>query len=298
MASPAPTPYQPGAYDTDSAGSFFGTPIVELLHDYYHAGSDDYDTNTDYAISVAGFIASIVIIGVLSLLCVWCFNLCACCKCCREGCCSPCFGVFGHNKMRGKGTVIVLFLITAVVAMTSYAGRNEFNDAIYQTGDELRYLGDTFDALEATSADMVTQAGATSTATDASACNDATTATALEGAADGLVGATDAVYGLLEGLGGELRKVADQIEADFPSRVDTGMAFITVMIWVNVLLGICAICTDKCKCDDCLVILIGTLTLVTLIIVVALEVALAVTLSDFCYKGPENAILESVGGGE
>ena len=63
MASPAPTPYKPAPYDTGSAGEFAGDPVIEVLHSYYHAGSDDYGTDGDYAMSIGGFFASVVILG-------------------------------------------------------------------------------------------------------------------------------------------------------------------------------------------------------------------------------------------
>ena len=55
-------------------------------------------------------------------------------------------------------------------------------------------------------------------------------------------------------------------------------------------MGVVAILTEHCKCDDILVTCIGSLTLLLLIILVGFELTLAVSMSDFCYKSPEESI--------
>jgi len=193
--------------------------------------------------------------------------------------------------MRGKVTVIILFLIAAIVSTTSYAGRNEFNAAIFEAGEEMRELGGTFEDLETSAGDLVTQADTVSDATEASSCNDESTTTSLKDASTSFSSASSAISSLLNGLSAELYSAADRMEEEIPPYIDLGLALITVLVWVNVVLGVIAILTDHCKCDDMIVILIGSLTLLLLIFLVGFELTLTVTMADFCYKTPEESIL-------
>jgi len=48
--------------------------------------------------------------------------------------------------------------------------------------------------------------------------------------------------------------------------------------------------TKGCRCDDCCVILIGSISLIVLMVLVSVEMTFAVAISDFCFKGPETSI--------
>ena len=218
-----------------------------------------------------------------------CVNLCACCKCCRKKL-PCCFAIFQNHQLRGKLTVIFLFVVAAAIATAAFQGRNEFNSAIYDSADELRALGDSFDNLYADAEAMETQSAAIVTSTAAAACDNAEVQSALDSTGVGLASAASSIEELLRGLGGQLTDTAKTIEDDAPPNIDLGLGVITCMVWLNVLLGICAILTDRCKCDDCLVLMIGSLTLLLLIALVGLEATLAVAISDFCFKGPSTSI--------
>jgi hypothetical protein len=193
--------------------------------------------------------------------------------------------------MRGKVTVIVLFLIAAIVSTTSYAGRNEFNAAIFEAGEEMRSLGETFEDLETSAGDLVTQADTIEDATEASSCNDDSTTASLESASTSFSAASSAISTLLDGLSDELNDAADRMEEEIPPYVDLGLALITVLVWLNVVLGVIAILTEHCKCDDMIVIFLGSITLLLLIFLVGFELTLTVSMADFCYKTPEESIL-------
>ena len=134
MATPSPTVYVPEPYDVNSAGNFNGKPLIEQLHNYPHVGEDDYQTNAEYRKSIAGFFASVVIIGFVVILCMWCINLCACFKICRVRCFPSCFNVFAHRVMRGKLTVIFLFFVAAIIAMCSCKNSMQNLDRAYYNG--------------------------------------------------------------------------------------------------------------------------------------------------------------------
>jgi hypothetical protein len=193
--------------------------------------------------------------------------------------------------MRGKVTVIVLFLIAAIVSTTSYAGRNEFNAAIFEAGEEMRSLGETFEDLETSAGDLVTQADTIEDATEASSCNDDSTTASLESASTSFSAVSSAISTLLDGLSDELNDAADRMEEEIPPYVDLGLALITVLVWLNVVLGVIAILTEHCKCDDMIVIFLGSITLLLLIFLVGFELTLTVSMADFCYKTPEESIL-------
>ena len=324
MAVPAPTPYSPLKYSTSSADDFNGEPLIEQLHGFPHVGQDDYDTTSaSYGKSVAGVFIIVVAVGFTLTLGMLCVNCCACCKCCRKK--LPCsFGLFQGHPLKGKLTVIGLFLVTAVVATTGYVGRNEFNAAVFEAGDQIRELGDTFNTLEGSTTELTLHASSIASDTTSSACSDSGTTSALEGASTGLSGAADVLSTLLEGVGDLLYDTADLIEAEMPGYVDAGLASITTLVWVNCILGSLAILTKHCKTDDCFALFIGSITLLMGCVLVGvsrsqtkvvaswiketpdtpllihplrhlffclqLELMLAVTVADFCYKGPEEVI--------
>mmetsp|Transcript_15882 Transcript_15882/g.18734 ORF Transcript_15882/g.18734 Transcript_15882/m.18734 type:complete len:192 (+) Transcript_15882:53-628(+) len=173
MSVPAPTPFSVAQYSTDSAGTFGGSPLVELLHDYFHAGSDDI-TDPNYVSSIVGFAVSIVVLAFIFLLILWCFNCCALCQCCRDKM-SCCFNVFHENRTMGKITVIFIFFIAAITAMTSYVGRNEFNDAVFEIGDELRTIANIFEKISNSTSEISAQSETYNTATEAMVCQNAST---------------------------------------------------------------------------------------------------------------------------
>lgn len=192
--------------------------------------------------------------------------------------------------MRGKLVVIFLFLVAAVVATAAYAGRNEFNDAVYESADVLRKLGSSYDTLYDDAYALTIQSTTVDEATATAACNFDDAQTNLQSASDGLALATGELEELLNGVGEKLSDAADIMEDNAPQYVDLGLGIITTLVWLNVFLGVIAIMTDHCKCDDCLVLVLGSLTLILLMILTAIEMTLAVAISDFCYKGPETAI--------
>jgi hypothetical protein len=292
MEVPAPTPFTVSKYSTDSAGSFFGTPIIELLHDYHHEGSDDV-SDPEYLVSAVGFFASIIVIGFLFLCVLWCFNCFACCECCRNAL-KCCFGVFHERKLVGKLTVIFIFLIASITATTSYVGRNEFNDAVFEIGDQLRYTGNLFNKLENTSSEIITQSLIYSRAVSTLNCANQSATEAFTSSTEAMENVGDALYDLVDGIGGDLKGYARDLEETFPPYVDMSMITMTCLIWFNAILGSFAIMTD-CKCDDCLVIFIGTITILILTIAVGLEMMIATTTADFCYATPENVLLDLAG---
>jgi len=117
----------------------------------------------------------------------------------------------------------------------------------------------------------------------------------FEEAQEAVSEAAGSIYDMLEGLGDTIRDGADYIEDNAPYAVDLGLGFLTAMVWSNALFGTFAICTEKCKCDDCFAIFLGTLTLIVFTIVVSLEVALTVTVADFCFKGPAESVQNVLG---
>ena len=98
-------------------------------------------------------------------------------------------GLFQGHPLKGKLTVIGLFLVTAVVATTGYVGRNEFNAAVFEAGDQIREPGDTFNTLEGSTTELTLHASSIASDTTSSACSDSGTTSALEGASTGLSGA-------------------------------------------------------------------------------------------------------------
>jgi len=100
---------------------------------------------------------------------------------------------------------------------------------------------------------------------------------------------------LTAGLGDDTRKAADQVEDDVPPLIDLGLGLLTAIVWINWLLGSLAAVTS-CSCDDCLVLVLGSVTMLLLIVVAATEHTFAVTMADFCYPGPENSLIETVPG--
>ena len=173
---------------------------------------------------------------------------------------------------------------------SGWLGKNEFNDAVTESADELRYLGKSFTTLHGQSLELIDQSSSIATATDSATCDSGEANTALQSASDGLTLASEDVEGMLKGLGDDLNDMADFIEDNAPYYVNMGIYVVTGLVWVNVLLGLIAICTSGCKCDDCLTIFVGSLTLIVLMVLAGFEMMIAVTLSDFCYKGPENSL--------
>jgi len=290
MVAPAPTPFVPESYSTDSADDFAGDPLIEVLHSFYHAGEDDWDTTASYGESIAGLFVTTVVVGLIFLCCIWCFNLSACCKCCREGACKVCFETFNGKQMLGQAVVIILFFVSAIVATCSYAGRNEFNDAAYEAGDEIRSLADAFDSLDGLTDDLAEETAMIGNFTNHTNCDSSSVEQSFQAAYRGLADGLGSVSDTLDGLGDQIRDAADVVEEKMPEAVDLGLIILTAMVWVNALFGTGAIVTAKCKCDDCFAIFLGTLTLVVFIVVVASEVALAVTVADFCYKDPAKSV--------
>lgn len=188
-----------------------------------------------------------------------------------------------------------MFFVTAIVATCSYAGRNEFNDAAYEAGEEIRSLASKFDVLEDLAEDLLDETAMLANFTSRTNCSEASFQDGFEDASAALSLASEDIYDLLEGLGDTIRDGADFIEDKAPNAVDLGLGFLTAMVWANALFGTFAICTDKCKCDDCFTIFLGTLTLIVFTIVVGLEVALTVTIADFCYKDPTESVFTVLG---
>jgi hypothetical protein len=162
--------------------------------------------------SIAGVFFIVIVVGFILTSTMWLVNLCACCKCCRNNL-RCCFGVFEGHPLKGRLTILALFLTTAVVATSAYAGRNEFNAAVFEAGDQIRALGDSFVALENSAIKLEFEASAISTATAASACDDGGTGNALTSASLGLTSAAEGLAKLLDGVGDLLYDAADLLEA-------------------------------------------------------------------------------------
>lgn len=295
MAVPAPTPFQVSKYSTDSAGTAFGTDIILLLHDYFHAGSDDISLDQDYIESLIGVMVSIVALGVFFLFVIWCFNCCACCSCCRKNCCT-CLLWFDGHKMRAKIVVIGIFVMAAIVASTSYAGRGEFNDAIFEIGDQMRYVANIFDDIGAEASSMVLQGSDFVNASASLNCANSSFTLSFQSTSDTMVDVAKSLDDIVGSIADDIRDQADVMEEEIPPKVDMAMMLMVIMVWFNVVLGSAAVMTN-CKCDDCLVILIGSITILILTLAVGAELTLATFAADFCYAVPEDMILDSVSTG-
>ena len=62
------------------------------------------------------------------------------------------------------------------------------------------------------------------------------------------------------------------------------------MFGVIAILGVVSSFTT-CKYDDCLLVFIGSFTLMLTIVLVGLEIATSVAIADFCYADPAEATL-------
>lgn len=101
----SPTQYVVDEYSKDSAGYFFNTPVIKLLHNYYHHGSQDFENTNEYLDSLKGVFIMLCSIGFVSLSIVWFFNCFACCQNFRDHM-PRYFGVFRNKKFTGKMTGI------------------------------------------------------------------------------------------------------------------------------------------------------------------------------------------------
>mmetsp|Transcript_15882 Transcript_15882/g.18733 ORF Transcript_15882/g.18733 Transcript_15882/m.18733 type:complete len:316 (+) Transcript_15882:595-1542(+) len=100
---------------------------------------------------------------------------------------------------------------------------------------------------------------------------------------------------LVTGIDEDIRDFAKDMEELLPQYVDLGMILVTVLIWFNAVVGSCAMLT-QCKCDDCLMIFIGSITILILALSVGVELTLATVTADVCYAVPEVVIMEVAGG--
>lgn len=292
MAAPAPTPFQPAEYSTDSAGDvpLVGDPLIEWLHGFpREQGNDDYTADGEYGKSLVGVLTYVCAGSFLFIFLMWCVNLLSCCQCCRDKL-PCCFAIFKNKPKTAGRTTILLFVLAALAATASYFGRNEFNDAVEDMADEMKELGDSFNDLYADAVAMEASSDSITASVNTPACTVAATQSGLEGAATGLASAAATTESLLKGLGDDLYNYAEKMEEDAAEHINLGLMVVVGLVWLNVLLGIVATCTKGCRCDDCCVILIGSISLIVLMVLVSVEMTFAVAISDFCFKGPETSI--------
>ena len=131
---------------------------------------------------------------------------------------------------------------TTLHLSSGWLGKNEFNDAVTESADELRYLGKSFTTLHGQSLELIDQSSSIATATDSATCDSGEANTALQSASDGLTLASEDVEGMLKGLGDDLNDMADFIEDNAPYYVNMGIYAVTGLVWVNVLLWLIAAC--------------------------------------------------------
>merc|ERR1711988_1497461 len=94
----------------------------------------------------------------------------------------------------------------------------------------------------------------------------------------------------LMGLGDNIEKNTKLLTEDAPSYLQMAIGGIVAFYWVLCLLGILAINTKR-KCDDIMLIVLSSLALIAFVVLLGFELTLAVTISDFCYAGPDDSLM-------
>jgi len=287
--------FTPEEYSTDSAGDgITGEPVIEELHGTYHHFDEDYSNKQDYLKNVPVFAGTVIAVGVLLMLILWLYSICFCCSCCCVKCC---FGCFKGKPKKARCTVIVMFLLSGILATCSWEGRRIFLSAVDKSAEDLDYLAKIFDAFATYSGDIKDDGGTYTQATERANCQgtgaEAITAS-LNAVAMSVTGVGNALVGLTDGLGDKIRKGADAVADETPQYITLGLGLITALVWVNFGMGSFAIMTSCCKFDDCISMILGSATLLLLIVMVSLEYSIATFMSDFCYPGPTISITETV----
>jgi len=103
-------------------------------------------------------------------------------------------------------------------------------------------------------------------------------------------GFADELIEMLDGVPEQMEDASAFIAGDGKDKMTAGVALLTVMYWVLAVGGIIAAFT-KCKGDDTIIFCFGSLAMILMIIFMGTELMLSVLLADFCYKGPDVAVL-------
>lgn len=292
---PYQSTYEPQLYEV--------TDTVNAMHNFYHAGSDEFDpTDPEYGISVAGFFIFIMIFGILAMIIMWCNGFCSSFQCHRNNC--ECCYRLGRTK--GKLLTIVTLIAAAAVMLLSYHGRQAFHDSVGDFSNLMRMGSDIFVTLEE-GAESMAKSGKQFTRAAGEA--DCVTVGAVDGGAvigestEAFEEAAGAMYDLLcpledagctnsdcarkcmSAAGYEAADNFENKETGMPLYVDLGIVGLTIGCWVLALLAIGATLTD-CVFDDIIINLLGSVILILTFVLCAFLVSISVTVADFCYGDP------------
>jgi hypothetical protein len=100
----------------------------------------------------------------------------------------------------------------------------------------------------------------------------------------------NATIDLAANLGPLLHKGATMIDETVPKKIDQGLGAMVGVIWLLVILSLCAVATKNCKGDDYMVLLIGSAILVLVLVAIGIEITVANVVSSICDEGPDVAI--------
>lgn len=187
--------------------------------------------------------------------------------------------------------MFVLFFVTGALITLSYYGRSEFQSAVDDISSTLNKLASRFEAIDSNVDDLSDQAVTYNSSAYDTHCTPSEVSTSLQEGTSEFVTTVNSMTEYLSGIADKIRNAADFVDEEIPPYIDYGVGSIVGAVWLVCLLGFLAQLTSCCSCDNCAVVVLATIVMLALSLLIGLEVALSVTFADFCYKGPDTAIL-------
>jgi hypothetical protein len=270
---------------------------VETIRGYSPSGEDeDWDSwDTDYQKGLGGVFALAMVFGFLMIVSYWFFMCChnvhwlcgkgmlGCifrkCNCCSN---KKSFG----TRTQSKIALCIMYSIVFIAAMSSWYGRNHFQDGVAKMGESLGDVATIFEDITDAGNEFVAEANAFSTLTNIGAvCYDNDESKdILVTMSDAFSEAANAVGGKLDGLSDSVREMQNTMTDSGSTLVDAAVAAITALFVLVAFLGILGTVTGS-RTILGFANFLGVIILIVMTILIAVELTLSVVLADFCGMG-------------
>jgi len=266
----------------------------------------DSDAGKKYLTNIAGISVMSMIIATLAMLIYWIFlcghNLNCCKRCC--GCCNQ-KGAWGGEKV-ARPLLAVMFLVTLIIMSTSTSGATHFKNGMAEVGDVFGKVADMFDNLEGgvnnivKAGKIMTEVGAitgsesqmyTDESGSGKGCSNLDAGEIFVDLAESVDDSGSSLEDILTDSGSDIRKMQKQITEDGPPLIDA-VVMATVVLFVPwALFGLIGVGlgSKAPRMSDCflnVVAALGLLLMWIVAILLAVELAVGVLLSDFCFEDP------------
>jgi len=254
-------------------------------------------TGQEYLKNIAAISVLSMIMATLVMLVYWIFLCGHNCNCCKRicGCCNQ-KGAWGGEKV-ARPLLALMFVVTFIIMCTSTSGASHFKNGINEVGDVFGKVADIFQEMEA-GVQKISVAGKTMTSVGVLAvkplaekgCNDKDAGQLFVNIAKVVNDASDDLQ-KYNGLSADVRKIQKQITEEGPPMLDA-IVLATIVLFVPwALFGLIGVGlgSKAPKMSDCFlnaVAALGLLLMWIIAIMIAIELALGVLLSDFCFNDP------------